>query len=145
MSEISMINYEQLKRQLIVHEGLKLKPYKCTSDKLTIGVGRNLEAKGISEDEAMVMLDNDIVYFEEQLRRRLPNFRDVTPCRQAVLVNMAFNLGVNGLLNFKNMLAAMVNEDFTEAAAQLLDSRYAKQVGRRANELAEQLKTGEWQ
>jgi lysozyme len=140
-----MINYEQLKRQLIGHEGLKLKPYKCTSDKLTIGVGRNLEAKGISEDEALFMLDNDIVYFEEQLRVRLPSFRDITPCRQAVLVNMAFNLGVNGLLNFKKMLNALENEDFTEASAQLLNSRYAVQVGNRAHELAEQLQSGEWQ
>jgi lysozyme len=145
MSEISMINYEQLKRQLIGHEGLKLKPYKCTSDKLTIGVGRNLEAKGISEDEAMVMLDHDIVYFEEQLRRRLPSFREITHTRQAVLVNMAFNLGVNGLLNFKNMLKALANEDFAEASAQLLDSQYAVQVGRRAHGLAEQLQSGEWQ
>jgi lysozyme len=145
MSEIFMIHYEQLKRQLIGHEGLKLKPYKCTSNKLTIGVGRNLEAKGISEDEALFMLDNDIVYFEEQLRRRLPSFRDFTPCRQAVLVNMAFNLGVNGLLNFKNMLKALENEDFAEASAQLLNSRYAVQVGNRANELAEQLQSGEWQ
>jgi lysozyme len=145
MSEAFMINYEQLKRQLIDHEGLKLKPYKCTSDKLTIGVGRNLEAKGISEDEALFMLDNDIVYFEEQLRRRLPSFRDITHTRQAVLVNMAFNLGVNGLLNFKKMLNALKNEDFTEASAQLLNSRYAVQVGNRAHELAEQLQSGEWQ
>ncbi|MFT6778783.1 MAG: lysozyme [Paraglaciecola sp.] len=145
MPEASMINYEQLKRQLINHEGLRLKPYKCTSNKLTIGVGRNLEAKGISEDEAMAMLDNDIVYFEEQLRRRIPSIRDITHTRQAVLVNMAFNLGVNGLLQFKNMLKALINEDFEEAATQLLDSRYAKQVGRRAHELAEQLKSGEWQ
>jgi lysozyme len=143
--EISMMNYEKLKCQLIGHEGLRLKPYKCTSDKLTIGVGRNLEAKGISEDEAMVMLDNDIVYFEEHLRRKLPIFRDITPCRQAVLVNMAFNLGVSGLLNFKNMLNALESEDFAEASAQLLDSRYADQVGRRAHELAEQLQSGEWQ
>jgi len=145
ISEIIMINYEQLKRQLIDHEGLKLKPYKCTSDKLTIGVGRNLEARGITEEEALLMLDNDIVYFEEQLRRRFQNFRDITPCRQAVLVNMAFNLGVNGLLKFKNMLIALINEDFDEAAAQLLNSRYAEQVGKRAHELADQLQTGEWQ
>lgn len=145
MPEILMINYEQLKQQLIGHEGLKLNPYKCTSGKITIGVGRNLEDKGITEEEALLMLENDIVYFEEQLRRKLPNFRSITPCRQAVLVNMAFNLGVKGLLQFKNMLAALINEDFTEAAAQLLNSRYAEQVGRRAHELADQLQTGEWQ
>lgn len=140
-----MICYDQLKRQLIGHEGLKLKPYKCTSGKLTIGVGRNLEAKGVTEQEALFMLDNDIIYFEEELRRRLPSFRTFSGTRQAVLVNMAFNLGVNGLLNFKNMLNALEREDYDEAAVELLNSHYAVQVGMRAHELAEQLQTGEWQ
>jgi len=140
-----MINYDQLKTQLVGHEGFKLKPYKCTSGKLTIGVGRNLEAKGVTEQEALFMLDNDIIYFEEELRRRLPSFRAFSGTRQAVLVNMAFNLGVNGLLNFKNMLNALEREDYDEAAVELLNSHYAVQVGMRAHELAEQLQTGEWQ
>lgn len=140
-----MICYDQLKRQLIGHEGLKLKPYKCTSNKITIGVGRNLEAKGITEQEALFMLDNDISYFEEQLIRRLPSFRTLSGTRQAALINMAFNLGVRGLLNFKNMLNALERADYDEAAAELLNSHYAVQVGMRAHELAEQLQTGEWQ
>lgn len=140
-----MINYEQLQRQLIGHEGLKLKPYRCTSGKLTIGVGRNLDDKGITEEEAIALLQNDITYFEEELRRRLPSFRTFSGCRQAVLINMAFNLGVRGLLNFKNMLNALEREDYDEAAIELLNSHYAVQVGIRAHELAEQLQTGEWQ
>jgi lysozyme len=140
-----MINYEQLQQQLIGHEGLKLKPYRCTSGKLTIGVGRNLEDKGITKEEAITLLQNDISYFEEELRRRLPSFRTYSGARQAALINVAFNMGVTGLLNFKNMLNALEREDYDDAAAELLNSHYAVQVGNRSHELAEQLKSGEWQ
>jgi lysozyme len=140
-----MIHYDQLKKQLVRHEGERFKPYKCTSGFITIGVGRNLQTRGITHDESMYMLENDISYFEEALRERLESFRSFCPTRQAVLVNMAFNLGVKGLLNFKRMLNALEQEDYSEAAKELLDSNYAKQVGNRANELAEQIKSGEWQ
>lgn len=140
-----MINYDQLQKQLVRHEGERLKPYRCTSGKLTIGVGRNLEDRGLKPFESKFLLENDMADFEEQLRRRLPSFRTFCGTRQAVLVNMAFNLGVSGLLKFKNMLNAMERGDFNDAAEELLDSHYAVQVGVRAQELANQMREGEWQ
>tara|TARA_Y100001937_G_scaffold105795_1_gene146941 strand:- start:318 stop:719 length:402 start_codon:yes stop_codon:yes gene_type:complete len=131
---------EQLKR----HEGLELKPYRCTSGKLTIGYGRNLEAKGISKGEAEAMLFSDIAEAEEKLVRAgfLSGLNDA---RKAVLINMAFQLGFNGLSKFRNMLAAVQSEQYDLAASEMLDSLWAKQTPNRAKELSEQMLTGEFQ
>ena len=128
---------EQLKR----HEGLRLKPYKCTMGYDTIGYGRNLETNGISKEEAETMLVNDMVSVMGQLSAR-GLLQDHTKPRQDVLVNMAFQMGVSGLLKFKNMIAALDDRNYSEAAKQMLDSRWAKQTPNRANELAEQMRTG---
>ena len=133
-----------LHNQLTRHEGLRLKPYRCTSGKLTIGIGRNLDDSGISEREAELMLENDILKLFAVLPEKIDFFNELDKVRADILVNMAFNLGVNGLLNFKKMLAAMDNGYFTLAAAEMLDSKWAFQVGDRALELAEQMKTGEY-
>lgn len=135
---------EQLRQQLIAHEGIVLKPYRCTAGYLTLGVGRNLEQRGISPNEANFLLDNDIAHFEKLVKSHI----DVSKCneaRTAVLINMAFNLGINGLLKFKNTIAAVEAQDFTHAAAEMLDSQWAHQVGNRALELATQMDTGVWQ
>lgn len=134
-----------LKEQLIRDEGLRLKPYRCTSGYLTIGIGRNLDAKGITKEEALELLDNDIVAFTTELTNKAPWTKDLHGPRFAALVNLSFNMGVDGLLEFKKMLAAVRAEDWQIAAAELLDSKYAKQVGQRANRLAKQLETGKWQ
>lgn len=134
-----------LSNQLKRHEGLRLKPYKCTAGKITIGYGRNLEDKGISVSEAELMLSNDIREFESSLEKRLPVYSSskLNQARKDALTNMAFNLGIDGLLKFKNMIAALEAEYYTLAASEMLDSRWAKQVGPRAIELAEQIRTGE--
>jgi lysozyme len=133
-----MIN---LKDWLILHEGLRLKPYQCPSDKLTIGVGRNLEDTGISHDEAIFMLENDIRRCREEL---MPyswfNTQDLN--RQAALVNMCFNLGLTRLLKFKRMIAALEKRDYTQAAKEALDSLWAQQVGARAYDIASVIKDG---
>lgn len=132
---------DQIKR----HEGLRLKPYYCTENKLTIGYGRNLEANGLSQSEADFLLANDIEFVKSALAKVLPWYLRLSPMRQAVLVNMGFNLGVDGLLKFKKMLSAVWESDYDLAAKEMLNSRWASQVGYRANELATQMRTGEWQ
>jgi lysozyme len=133
---------EDLKEQLIRHEGLRLTVYDCPAGYKTIGVGRNLEGKGVTEEEAMYLLDNDIKDFQESLSRELPWFDSLDECRRNILTNMAFNLGISGLLKFKNTLLAVENENWEEAASQMLDSRWAQQVGSRATELSGLMKSG---
>lgn len=117
-----------LKDQLIQHEGLRLKPYRCTAGKLTIGVGRNLEDTGISEEEAMFLLDNDIARFTYLCQTRIPCFMSLSDSRKNVLVDMAFNMGIAGLLKFQNMLSALEEGDYEKATAEMLNSVWAKQV-----------------
>ena len=137
-------NTQDLITQLIDHEGLKLFPYHCTADKLTIGVGRNLEDRGISNDEAAYLLKNDIEIVERELLEAQPLVSMLDAVRQRVLVDMGFNLGTPTLMKFSNMWDAIEDEDWEEAADQMLDSRWAKQVGRRAHRLADAMRTGEW-
>jgi lysozyme len=130
----------QLKR----HEGLRLKPYQCTADKMTIGYGRNLDDVGISQAEAETLLTNDIARAETQLLKALPWVKQLTQTRREVLINMAFNLGIVGLLKFKMTLSHIRAGRYASAADEMLKSRWALQVGKRANELAEQMRTGKY-
>ena len=130
--------------QLIDHEGLELKPYHCTADKLTIGVGRNIQDRGITEDEARYLLKHDIKIVEDELLTRQPVVAGLDSVRQRVLVDMGFNLGLPILMKFQNMWAAIEDEDYHEAARQMMDSRWASQVGRRAERLAQAMSSGEW-
>jgi len=133
-----------LEDQLIDHEGLELKPYRCTAEKLTIGVGRNIEDRGITEDEARYLLKNDIKIVEDELLEKKPVVAGLDSVRQRVLVDMGFNLGIPTLLKFQNMWNAIEEEDFQTAADEAMDSRWAKQVGRRAERLCQAMATGEW-
>ena len=126
------MDIEALKDQLILHEGLKLKPYKCTAGKITIGVGRNIEDIGITEDEARSLLDNDILRVAQELDNGLPWWRDLSDVRQRVLLDMAFNLGTPTLMKFKNTLGLIEAGDFVGASEEMLRSRWAEQVGQRA-------------
>lgn len=135
---------EQVKNLLIKHEGLRLKPYRCTSGKLTIGVGRNLEDNGIGKEEALLMLDNDIMNTVGELSATVPMFSSLGYARQAVLIDMCFALGLPSFLSFKKMLKAVSEFDFHTAGNEILESRWATQVGRRAYELSEMMKNGEW-
>lgn len=134
-----------LQEQLRRDEGLRLKPYRDTVGKLTIGVGRNLDDVGISEEEASLMLFYDIRRAEASLKKALPWVAGMDEIRRAALINLTFNVGIARLLGFKNMLVACQAKNWPGAAAELLDSVYAKQVGDRAKRLAEQLLTGVWQ
>ena len=132
---------EQVKR----HEGFRAKPYRCTAGKLTIGYGLNLEDRGLTETEAETILVNDLSRIYDHLAQKLHWFSDMKSERRDVLVNMAFNIGVSGLLKFKKALYYMELGDYDKAADEMLDSRWAMQVPSRSKELAEQMRTGEYQ
>ena len=133
------MNTHRLAQQLLIDEGLRLKPYRCTAGKLTIGVGRNLEDRGITEAEAMGLLDNDIKSFWGQLVVKLPWVMQAPDTVQEVLLNMCFNLGMAGLLGFKRTLALLEAKEYDAAAREMLNSVWAKQVGQRAVRLAAQI------
>ena len=135
---------ERIKEQLVRHEGLRLKPYRCTSGKLTIGIGRNLDDRGISQTEAYVLLENDIQNCEMQLVDEIPEiYNTLDEVRKSVLLNMCFNLGIGGLLEFNNTLAFIAAGDWERAANGMLASKWAKQVGMRAIELSEMMRKGQ--
>ena len=133
---------DSLIEQLVDHEGLELHPYEDSLGILTIGVGRNLEERGISEDEAFYLLGNDIEVIWDELIKQHPIVEDLDDQRQMILLDMAFNMGVPRLGKFKKMWAAIEDGDMNEASKQALDSRWADQVGRRAERLAERLISG---
>ncbi|MCK9335929.1 MAG: glycoside hydrolase family protein [Candidatus Cloacimonetes bacterium] len=147
----------RIKVQLVRHEGLRLKPYRCTAGKLTIAIGRNLDDRGISQKEAYAMLERDIQDCEQWLLDEIPEiYNKLDEVRQSVLLNMCISipqsrfaplrepcyLGINGLLGFKNTLAFMKAGDWERAANNMLVSHWAKQVGRRAIELSELMRKG---
>lgn len=136
---------DKLKDQLLTHEGLRLFPYKCTSGKTTIGIGRNLEDIGITEDEAYILLETDIKRVQRQLDKLWPHWRMMVEPRQAALINFVFNVGIGTAGKFKNAMEALKQSDYDTAAREFLDSRWAKQVGKRAEQVTEQIRTGEWQ
>ena len=126
---------EQLVEQLKRHEGFRSAPYRDSMGKLTFGYGFTY----LHEDEADMVLRMRITRLEHILRRKI-KYR--SPARQNVLINMAFNLGVRGLYGFKKMWKAITRQDFDKAAYEMLNSKWKRQVGDRAQELAELMKKG---
>lgn len=131
-----------LKDQLMQHEGFNRRPYKDSLGNLTIGYGRLLGS--ISHAEALYMLDNDIFTAKYAVNVDYPWAQEMDKARYEALINMMFNLGPFKLATFKRMLAALEAGNFQEAADEALDSRWAQQVGNRAEELARQFRTGEY-
>ena len=149
----------KLAAQLMRHEGTKRDrqgmhvAYRCSAGALTVGYGHNLDANPVpglnedsvlNEDQACRLLAADIRLQEDLITRALPFAGRLEAVRYAVLINMCFNLGINGLLKFKNTLALVERGDYSGAALGMLQSKWAKQVGRRARELALQMGTGVW-
>jgi lysozyme len=119
------------------HEGFRKFVYNDSVGIPTIGIGRNLKDRGITRAEALYLLENDIKDFTTQLQNRLYWFDNIHDHAKVVLVDMAFNLGLNGLLTFKTTLEHIKNENYDAAAVSMLQSKWAKQVGSRAIELSE--------
>ncbi len=137
----------RLIEQLRLHEGERRKPYRDTVGKLTIGIGRNLDDKGLRRDEIEYLLANDIADARRELDRYLPWWRGLDPIRQRVLIDMMFNMGPGGpqrggLLSFVNTLSNIRQGRYAEAADMMLASKWAQQVGRRAVRLATMMRTG---
>ena len=158
-------NRQDLIEKLIVSEGLRLQVYKDTLGIDTIGIGRNLEDRGITKEEladldiptiehvyeygiteadAVYLATNDVQIVEEELVRAHPCVDRLDSVRQLILIDMAFNMGVPRLCKFKKMWAAVHDEDYPTAAKEMLDSRWAKQVKGRATKLANAMHNGEF-
>jgi len=140
-----------LLNQLRRHEGLRLKPYHCSENFLSLGYGRNLDTNGISEAEAEFMLLNDLLACESELKNE-GWYNQLDEVRRAVILNMAFNLGKPTLLKFKKFIGALSDDDYETASKEMVTgsdgvspSKWASQVGKRAYELADQMRTGQWQ
>ena len=129
---------EELKRD----EGVKLKPYLDSVGKLTIGIGRNIDDRGITIEDAEYLCGNDIDICVQELDRELPWWRGLTETRQRALVNMCFNLGMPKLSTFVRTLNALEDGRWNDAADAALDSRWAAQVGTRAVRIATIFRTG---
>jgi len=148
---------EQLKR----HEGFRSDYYQCSANKKTIGYGRNVDnnpfstkelkmlgrdvfcEQPLTEEEAEIILLNDVNEITALISDHLP-WCNLNSARQAVCINMAFNIGVTGFFQFKKAIRAIGYGCYKEAAAEMLDSKWAYQVGNRSDELATQMYTGEW-
>ena len=146
-------------QRLVMHEGCRLKPYYCTKGKQTIGVGRNLDdnplteeekrvcgdwEKGITKNAAFYLLRHDIERVEKECKKKIAFYTLLDDERQYALLDMAFNLGIAGLLKFKKMLMAMACGYFEDAAKECLNSKYAKEVGQRSKRIAETIRTGKF-
>ena len=125
-------------------EGLRIKPYKCSAGKLTIGYGRNLDDNGISPDEAEYMFNNDFnKAYEDMLRLLKANSIDansLSDCRLFVLTDMMFNLGYVRLSGFKKLFQALKNQDYMAASNEMKDSNWYRQTGNRAKKLCDMMK-----
>jgi|SRR3990167_11494542 len=135
------MNLDKLQESLRIHEGLKLKPYTDTEGHLTIGFGHNLD-NGITIKQAYALLADDIDTAKKELDRYLPGWMGHDDARQNVLIEMVFNMGMPRLSGFKKMLAALDSRDYAQAAKEMEDSKWAKQVGARAQTLAKQMREG---
>ncbi len=132
-----------IKEMIKKHEGWRRKPYLDTEGVLTIGYGFNIE-QGISREEGDAILDIRLrrVFLDALL---LEEFTSLDEIRKVVVINMIYNLGLKGVKRFKKMLSAIKNKDWKRAADEMLDSKWSKQVGGRAQELADIMRSGEIQ
>lgn len=124
-------------------EGLRLKTYRDSRGNWTVGFGRNLSGRGISEKEALHLLQNDIVACQTELDEYLAWWKLLSAPRQIVMIGMCYNLGIHGLREFKNALASMESGDYPAAAKHFMDSLWARQVGKRARQLSRMIETNE--
>lgn len=126
---------ERLKRTLWIQESAKRKMYRCPTGFLTIGVGHNLEQMPISERAIKVILEDDIELIKMELTYSIKNnfsisLKDLSPVRQEILINMAFNMGVPRLLKFKKTFAFIKKSQFVKASVEMLDSAWWKELHR---------------
>jgi lysozyme len=134
----------KLEAMLRLHEGVRQFPYRCTAGKMTIGVGFNLDDVGLFPEEIEFILRNRIRLVRTRLERELRFFGSLDEVRQSVLIDMAFNLGVASLLKFRQTLKHIEQGRYGAAAAEMLNSKWARQVKGRATTLSRMMESGEW-
>jgi lysozyme len=138
-----IVSYIDIARdQLKIDEGVRQKVYKDSLGIETIGVGRNLRDVGLSHHEINILLENDLVKAEVDCRVLYPSFDKLSDARKAVLLNLAFNMGRSRLAGFVKFKEALEAGAFPQAADELLNSKWAGQVGDRAVRLAKQMREG---
>lgn len=138
------MNLKRLSAQLEIDEGKRSRMYLDTVGKWTAGVGRNLSDRAFSDGEIQLMLSNDINLAVKDARQLIPGFDNLDDVRQEVIANMSFNLGFARLSGFRKFVAAVNASEFSEAATEMLNSKWATQVGARAQRLSKAMRTGSW-
>lgn len=134
--------FESVKKRVISHEGLRLKPYRCSANKLSIGYGRNLEDCGITQKEAEYLLENDLRNSHNECIHSFWWYSEMPSIRQGIILEMCFNLGLTRLRTFKKMILACELKNYELASQEMLNSLWARQVGERAKTLANIMKKG---
>ena len=155
-----MLDLYTIQERLQIHEGLRLKPYFCTRGKQTIGVGRCLDTNpltaeeekvvgdwrhGITKGAAIYLLHNDINRVVKECERAFGFFKDLDDERQYALLDMVYQMGASGVKKFKNMISALACGNYKTAAAECLDSAYARQTPVRAQRIAKLIETGRFE
>ena len=118
----------EVKQMLVRHEGIRIFPYKCSENYLTISCGRNLETNGISEEEAMYLLDNDIKRVKEELNMNFGAWRTMPEKARMVCIDMTFQMGITGFMRFRKTRQLMELGMWLEASEEILDSKYNLQT-----------------
>lgn len=136
------MDIDAFKKHLRWAESERLFPYRCSAGKLTIGVGRNLDDRGITAEESDCLLETDVALVLDECRG-LDYWDALSPARQLVVADMVFNLGLARFNRFVKLNAALRIHDYTLAAHEMMDSRWANQVGRRAHKLKQIMLSGE--
>tara|TARA_R100001377_G_scaffold45206_2_gene25862 strand:+ start:1231 stop:1644 length:414 start_codon:yes stop_codon:yes gene_type:complete len=134
----------KLIEQLKIHEGFRSNVYTCSGGKKTVGYGRNLQDIGISEEEAEMLLKNDIYEATNQLLNAFPFMATFSDVRISAMINFTFNVGIGTVRKFSNTIEYLKNEDWEAAADEMMDSKWAEQVGDRSIQITEQIRTGKW-
>jgi lysozyme len=145
---VKLETWQRLVDQLITHEGMELRLYQCPAGKWSIGAGRNLQDRGITESEARHLLNNDIRISIDELTDAFPWFTRLDETRQVAMVDLHFNLGLSSLKTFRKTLGLIAEAvegrvSWNDVGMELLDSRWAEQVGRRSQTIANMLIKGD--
>ena len=130
--------------RLMIEEGFSSKPYKDTVGKLTIGFGRNLDDVGLTLEESRFLLKNDVDKTIKLLREKFDWFNDLSAPRQSVIIDMVFNMGYTRFIGFKKMIQFIIQNDYNNAASEMLNSKWATQVKGRAVNLSKMMRSGEY-
>jgi lysozyme len=136
--------YERVRELAELHEDRRKFAYKCPAGKITVGIGRNLEDKGLSDDEIDYLFKNDFREVVEDLKSVFPGWSNINDARKAVLFDMRFNLGGSGFRTFRRFISAVKAGDYVRASEEMKDSAWFHQVGTRSERLCRIMRAGKF-